>query len=266
MLLRSVLTKTLRDHWRALLGWSLGMGLLSVFELAVYPSIRDRAADMERLVAAYPEALKAMFGLSDFTSGAGFINAELFSLLVPLLLVGLGVGFGAAATAGEEERKTIDLLLANPISRRRVVVEKLLAIVIVLLALSLVVWAVLSVGAAILDMGVGPARLAAVTASVLLLGVCFASVAMLIGAATGHRSVAAGIAAVLAVGAYLVNALAPLAPGLEPWRWLSLFYHTVGYDPLRHGLALDHVLVLVGVAVLVTLAALVSFQRRDLRT
>jgi beta-exotoxin I transport system permease protein len=184
---------------------------------------------------------------------------------VPLLLVGLGVGFGATATAGEEERKTIDLLLANPISRRRVVVEKLLAIVVVLVALSMTVWAVLSVGAAILEMGVGPARLAAVTASVLLLGVCFASVAVAIGAATGRRSVAAGIAAVLAVGAYMVNALAPLAPGLEPWRWLSLFYHAVGYDPLRNGLALGHVLVLLGVSLVMLVAALVSFDRRDLR-
>ena len=265
MLLRNVLTKTVRDHWRALLGWGIGMGLLAVFELAVYPSIRDRAGDMERLVAAYPEALKAMFGLNDFTSGAGYISAELFSLVVPLLLVGLGVGFGAAATAGEEERKTIDLLLANPISRRRVVGEKLLAIVLVLVALSLVVWAVLSVGAAVLDMGVGPARLGAVTASVLLLGVCFASVAVAIGAATGRRSVAAGIAAVLAVGAYLVNALAPLAPGLQPWRWISLFYHAVGYDPLRNGLTLGHVLVLLGVSLVMLVAALVSFDRRDLR-
>jgi beta-exotoxin I transport system permease protein len=265
MLLRSILSKTVRDHWRALIGWSLGLALLSVFELAVYPSVRDRAADMERLIAAYPEALKAMFGLSDFTSGAGFINAELFSLMVPLLLLALGIAFGAAATAGEEERKTIDLLLANPIPRRRVVVEKLVAIIAVLAVLAGIAWATLSVGAAVLDMGVGPGALAAVTASALLLGICFATVAVAVGAATGRRAVAAAVASALAAGAYLLNALSPLVAGLKPWRWASLFYHYIGYDPLRQGLALDHVLVLVGVGVLMTAVAAVAFERRDLR-
>ncbi|MGH3372312.1 MAG: hypothetical protein ACRDPR_20185, partial [Nocardioidaceae bacterium] len=86
-MLRNVFTKTLRDHWRAIASWGLGLGLLTAFELAVYPSIRDRAEEMNRLVAAYPEALRAMFGLEDFTSGAGFLTAELFSLVVPLVMV-----------------------------------------------------------------------------------------------------------------------------------------------------------------------------------
>lgn len=85
------------------------------------------------------------------------------------------------------------------------------------------------------------------------------------GAATGRRAVAAGVAALVAVGAYLVNALAPLAPALASWRWLSLFYHYVGYDPLRHGLALEHVLVLVGVGVVMLVTAVIIFDRRDLR-
>ena len=48
--------------------------------------------------------------------------------MVPLLLLIAAIGAGARATAGEEERGTLDLLLANPISRRRLVLEKLAAL------------------------------------------------------------------------------------------------------------------------------------------
>ena len=48
--------------------------------------------------------------------------------MVPLLLLVAAIGAGARATAGEEERGTLDLLLANPLSRRRLIAEKVAAL------------------------------------------------------------------------------------------------------------------------------------------
>lgn len=265
-MLRNIFTKTLRDHWRAIAGWALGLGALAAFEVAVYPSIRDRAEDMNRLVAAYPEALKAMFDLQDFTSGAGFLAAELFSLVVPLVMLTIGISFGARATAGEEERKTIDLVLANPVPRRRLVTENLLALVVALAMVGLVLAAVLWVGATALDMGVGLGGVAAAVASATLLGLAFGALALAAGCVTGRRALAAAVAAALALVGWLVNSLAPLVEALEPWRKLTLFYQYFEHDPLRNGLDLGHAGVLVGVAAILSLAGLAAFQRRDLAT
>ena len=59
--------------------------------------------------------------------GAGVF--ELFSLMAPLLLIVFSIGAGASAIAGEEDRHTLELLLANPVSRCRIVLEKLAALV-----------------------------------------------------------------------------------------------------------------------------------------
>ena len=48
--------------------------------------------------------------------------------MVPLLLMIAAIGAGAGAIAGEEERGTLELLLANPLSRRRLVLEKTAAV------------------------------------------------------------------------------------------------------------------------------------------
>ena len=63
------------------------------------------------------EALKAFIAFGgdlDYVSGAGYLGSELFAFMVPLLLLIAAIGAGARAIAGEEERGTLDLLLANP--------------------------------------------------------------------------------------------------------------------------------------------------------
>ena len=95
------------------------------------------------MVDDYPDAFKAFFGLGDnvdYTSAIGYLNGELFSFMVPLLLLIAAIGAGARATAGEEERGTLELLLANPISRRRLVLDKLAALAAELCGLVLVLW------------------------------------------------------------------------------------------------------------------------------
>jgi ABC-2 type transport system permease protein len=263
---RSVFLKTLDDTRRALAWWSLGLIGMAAMMIAVYPTIRDNP-ELNKLVEDYPEALKAFIafgGEVDYTSGAGYLGSELFSFMVPLLLLVAAIGAGARATAGEEERGTLDLLLANPISRRRLVTEKLGALAAEIAALALVLWLSLLVGVEIVGMDVSAAHIAAATVSAALLGLAFGAIAVLVGAASGHRGMAIGVTAAGGVAAYLVSSLATLVDFLEPVRQLSPYYHYVASDPLRGGLVLDHALFLVALALVAGVLAIMIFDRRDL--
>ena len=122
-----VFAKTIRDHRRALTGWSLGMAALVLLYSSFYPSIKGNAA-LNQYFDSLPEAVRNMVGCVDFSSPTCYIQSEIFSIMGPLLLMILAIGAGARAIAGEEEAGTLDLLLANPIARRRVVLEKFGAI------------------------------------------------------------------------------------------------------------------------------------------
>ena len=263
---RNVFLETVLDARRALVWWSLGLIGMSTLMVAVYPTVRDNP-DLNKMVRDYPEALKAFIafgGELDYVSGAGYLGSELFAFMVPLLLLIAAIGAGARAIAGEEERGTLDLLLANPLSRRRLVLDKLAAIAVEVAALSIVLIAALVVGVAVVGMNVSAAHLAAATVSAALLAFAFGAIALMVGAYSGHRGVAIGLAAAGAVAAYLVNSLAAIVKSLEPARALSPFYHYAASDPLRHGLALDHVAFLVLVALAAAGLAIVAFERRDL--
>jgi ABC-2 type transport system permease protein len=186
--------------------------------------------------------------------------------MVPLLLLIAAIGAGARAIAGEEERGTLDLMLANPLSRRRLVVDKLAALTIEVVLLAVVLWLSLLVGVELVGMNVSAAHLAAATASAALLAIAFGAIALLLGAASGHRALAIGVTAAGAVAAYLVNSLAALVDFLEPVKSASPFYHYVASDPLRDGLALSHVAFLVGLALVAAVLAALAFDRRDLAT
>lgn len=265
-MLRSVLSKTLWDLRRSFFWWTLGLIGLVALMAAVFPTIRDNP-DMNRLVEQYPEALKAFIafgGAVDYTSGAGYLGSELFSFMIPLLFMVSAVGNGAGAIAGEEERGTLDLLLSNPVTRARVALEKLGAMVAELAGLGLVLWASLWLSEVVVGLDVSAEHLAAAAANAALLALAFGSIAFMLGAATGHRALAIGIATAGAVAAYLVNALASLVPALRVPQKLSPFYHYAAGDPLRQGLALGHSLVLVAIVAAAAVVGVVAFERRDL--
>jgi ABC-2 type transport system permease protein len=129
-----------------------------------------------------------------------------------------------------------------------------------------VLWLALWVGALLTNMDISAGHLAAATLSAVLLALAYGAIAILLGAATGRRTVAIGLTAAAAVAAYLVNGLAPLVDALDVVQKLSPFYHYAVGDPLRQGVSFVHMGVLVGIAVVATALAPWFFSRRDVAT
>ncbi|UJH70361.1 ABC transporter permease subunit [Ornithinimicrobium sp. INDO-MA30-4] len=74
---------------------------------------------------AFPEALNAFIGTD---APGGYVVNELFELMAPLAMVAFAVTGGAAAIAGEEQRGTMGMLIAQPLSRRHVLTSKALSV------------------------------------------------------------------------------------------------------------------------------------------
>ena len=262
--MRSLLSKTLYDQRRGLIGWGIGLAALVALMLAYYPTVRN-SPELNKFARELPQGVKALIGGTvEYTSPAGYLNGELFAFMLPLLFLVYGIGLGSRAIAGEEERRTIDLLLANPISRTRVVLEKAAAAGLGIALLGVTVVVVLLVGGRAAGMRIGVEKLVAAGVSVVLLGLLFGSLALMLSSATGARRSTRGIAAALGVAAYFLNALAPLASTLKPYRKLSPFYWYAGNEPLRHGLSAAHAGALLALTAVMVAAAVALFNRRDI--
>ena len=264
-MLCNVILKTLRDRRRSLLFWGLGMVALAVIMVAFFPVIRD-APFVSEYLESFPEEFMALFAgeITDYTSGEGFLNGELFFLMYPLLMLIYAIGFGSGAIASEEEKGTLDLLLSNPLNRWQLVLDKFIAMVICTLLVAAVFWAALAIGNVVVDMGLNLARLAAVCFSGFLLGITFGSIALAVGCARGKHGLSIGVGGALGVYAYLLNALAPLIGWLEPFQVASPFYYYIDANPLKNGLDPVHASVLIGLTAIFLVISMVTFERRDL--
>jgi ABC-2 type transport system permease protein len=177
-----------------------------------------------------------------------------------------GIATGARAIGGSEEEGEVELLLAHPITRRQLVVERFLGVVGLTTALGLVYAVLLFVlgpmfGA--LD-GLRPVRLAAACAGAIALGLVHAAVAFTTGAVTGRRSTAVAVATSVAGAGYVLHGLLAAAGAPEASRFASPWFWFLRRNMLVEGVdAVAFVLPLATVAVLFV-AAWAVFDRRDL--
>jgi ABC-2 type transport system permease protein len=264
MLLRNVFTKTIRDlRWPTF--WvSLGMGAMTGYFALLFPTY-SKIIDLNSILEKMGPAAKLMgASLGDASTLIGFLHIELFSMILPALIVAFAAGMASGFTAGEESRGTIDVLLSYPVSRTRLVLEKWLAMMIGCMVEAVVVWVFAIAGAAASGSELPGDRLAAALVMLVLLGLAFGAVALAISAGTGNRGAAIGIAVAVMVVMYLVDALANIIDGLNAIRPLSLFRYYMGADPLRNGLNLADAAVLAVIAVVGLALSIVLFERRDL--
>jgi beta-exotoxin I transport system permease protein len=264
----TIARRLLRDRRRGARWWALGTVFGVATVVALWPSVRGNA-DVENVVESLPASVRAIIGSHadiSLTSAPGYLQARLFSTLLPIVLLIYGIGLGAAAIGGAEEDGTLQLVVTAPVSRTRVAVERLAASLLLLVALAglgLVTTVVLGAPAGVLD-EVSVGRIALATAGVTALALLHAAVAYAAGAVTGRRTTAMAVASSVAVAGYLLNVLAasaePIRPAraLSPWWWF-LDRNLLTEQPTFLALGLPVLL-----SATLAIVAVIAFGRRDL--
>ena len=238
-----------------------------IFALGIWmgPMFNQLDESLKTLTEDLPESVLALIGNADESTPEGWLTGELYSMFVPILVITLAVAIGSRALGGEERTGSMGLLLACPVSRRRILLEKAAAMVLMVGLLGFFTWAGVGLGSWLGDLGVGVTGIAAITLLSTLLGLVFGALALVIGAATGRVPAAVYGAAGAAVAAYLANAMLPLSEGLADFAKASPFYYYLTGDPLSNGIDWSHAAVLAGLAAVLVALSVVLFERRDLR-
>jgi ABC-2 type transport system permease protein len=253
------------DNLRSLAGWSLGVIAYVLLIGAIFPAFAG-SGDLDKLIQDYPDALKSLFGITSggsLSSGAGFLDAELFSFMVPLLVLVLAIGTGARIFAGEEDAGRLELLLAYPIRRSRSVLAKAAAVAAEVAAVCLATALGIAIAQPAFDLGLSFGNVVEAVCGVALLGVFYGWLALSVGAATGNKALAAAASVGYAAAAYLVSGLHDLAGWLDPFRFLSPFWW-IGSSPLQSGTRGSGAVVVLLASAAVLAAGAVLVDRRDL--
>jgi ABC-2 type transport system permease protein len=255
------------DRRRSFMWWSFA-ALASMFHVAFYPSFRKNGSAIDQLYQQMPQSMRRMFGGGDgisFGSPAGFLHSEVFSTLLPIVLLIFAIGFGARALAGAEEDGTLEFTMANPVTRSRFALERYVAMAGMIFGLGGVYTLGLLALAppfGLLD-GVSIPKLIAACFAATCLALLHATIAFAVGGAWGGRARATSVAAGVAVLGYVIFGLVN-ANVARPLRFLSPFYWYLSRNVIVRGLPLEAVLIPLGLSLVLAAGAIWGFRHRDL--
>ncbi|WP_347352669.1 ABC transporter permease subunit [Intrasporangium sp.] len=252
----------LRLRRRMLLGTALGTAAYLLVVVAIYPSFKHDAT-LNALVMANPSAAAAFGVTGSITTPAGWLNANMYANFGPLLALLLTIGYGSAAIAGQDADGMLGLLATQPLSRARILAEKLGALLVCSAVVPAVSYVVCLAGPRF-GLVPGWGALVGVTIAMAVLAFDLGALALLVGALTGSRGTALGVASGLAAATYLVSSLAAVNDTVHRIRWLSPFYWSVGNGQLEGGVSVADLASLAGLGTVLSVACVVAFRRLDI--
>ena len=236
----------LRQGKTSALVWTASIGFLLAVCIFLFPEMKgqmDSVNDVFASMVSFSEA----FGMDRLNFGTliGFYAVECGNIL------GLGGAFYASLCAAgilskEEKNKTAEFLLTHPVSRKRIITEKLIAVLIQITAMDIIIYAVsvgsiAAIGEAIPWKEISLLHLAYYLLQIELAGICFGISAFFRKGSTG---IGLGIASMM----YFLNLIANIADIAEFLKYITPFGYCDGADIVSTG-KLDGVMVAVGAAI-----------------
>ena len=253
----------LRQGKTSLLIWTAAIGFLLAICIFLFPEMKgqmDSVSDMFSSMGSFTEA----FGMDRLNFGTliGFYAVECGNIL------GLGGAFYAALCAAgilskEEKDKTAEFLLTHPVSRKRIMTEKLIAVLVQITAMNIMIYAIsvgsiAVVGEAIPLKEISLLHLAYYLLQLELAGICFGISSFL---RKGSAGVGLGIAAMM----YFLNLIANIVDVAEFLKYITPFGYCEGADIVANG-RLDGVMVAVGAVIGLggIMAAYLKYTKKDI--
>jgi ABC-2 type transport system permease protein len=238
--------------------------LISKIELpALLQFLTGGLKDLERL-SGVP--------FQDVATPEGRIALGFVDPLVHLAVIVWAIGRGSDAVAGELERGTLEMLVAQPVRRLSIYLSKAVVAVVGLVVICIALWCGMAVGISLIvkeSDRVWPAMYVPPAINVFGLGFAVAGIAAFVSSLDRYRWRTIGIMGAFYAVAVVLKVIARMAPGWERLGYASVFWP---FEPQRMVANTDAAwplmweyntpLILVGIAGYV--AGAVIFCRRDL--
>lgn len=266
-----LIARTLKDNRVSLAIYILICTLFVWMMIAFFPTMLANAKELQEAFANYPKEFLEAFDISSmdtmFTNLEGFLAVEYYSIIWPIIIIILVLSYGSGAIAGEIDRGTIEVLLAQPISRARLYWTKYAAGVIIIAGL--VVLSNLSIipFASLYDVAYQWRSLLLVSVLGFLFSLALFSITMMFSALLSSKGKVASIGGGIVIVMYGLDLVSKFKESVENLKYLS-FFHYFDHNAalLDHHIAPLTLAVFLGVGVVCTLIGLATFIKRDIAT
>ncbi len=259
----TIVKHELRRGKTALIIWTAAISFMLALCVMIYPEMSTQMGEISAMFADMG-SFSAAFGMDRINFGEfiGFFGVECGNVL------GLGGAFfaaliGISALAKEEKEHTAEFLLTHPVSRGKIVAEKLCAVIVQIVILNLAVIAVTALSILAIGEDVPVKTLGLLFLAYFLMQLEVAGITFGISAFLRHGSLGVGLG--LAAMFYFLNIVANLTEKAKALKYITPFGYTEGADIIAEN-AINGGYLAVGLtmAVLGVALAFGKYRRKDI--
>jgi len=134
----NIFLREMKAHYRGLIGWSIGMILLVAAGMAKFSALSGNGQMANDIFKTFPKPVLAIMGIQGFDLNTVIGYFGVLFLYIVLTATIHAAMIGAEVISKEERDRTSEFLFPKPVSRVRVISEKLLAALVNIIILNIV--------------------------------------------------------------------------------------------------------------------------------
>ena len=134
----NIIFREIRAHYKGLIGWSAGMLFLVIAGMAKFSAIASGGQQAIQLFKTFPKPVLVIAGINGLDVGTAIGYFGVLYLYILLMATIHAAMIGAEIISKEERDRTSEFLYPKPISRSKIVTEKLIAAIINIIILNLI--------------------------------------------------------------------------------------------------------------------------------
>ena len=259
----TIFKQEIKSQRLSIIIWSLSIGLLVAICVLMYPDMESQMNDVNDMFSSMGN-FTAAFGMDQLNFGTlvGFYAVEGGNML------GIGGAFfaaiiGISSLMKEERERTAEFLMTHPVSRTKIITEKLISTFAIIIIMNVIVFICTIISIQMIDEEIFWKELILFHIAYLLMqfeiaGICFGISAFIKRAGMG---IGIGIAGLM----YLLNIIANISEDAEFLKYITPFGYTEGADIINNNeIYIEYLIPGMIIMVVCIVAAYAKYTKKDI--
>lgn len=261
----NIVKRELRSNLKSLIIWSVAIAFLVSVWMIEYGSFANNPA-IDDFMAALPQGLLSAMGMQDLmlNSLTGFIGT--IGLYMYLLLGIHATLLGSSIISKEERDKTAEYLFTLPVSRKRVILGKMISSVINLAALNMVTLLTMILSTMNYEKDPNFNSFMVLTfLAIFIIQMVFFSIGLLVSAVNKRYKKSGNISVSILMITFLISSLISMVDSVDFLKYLTPFkYFESSY--IQNQMSLEPIFIVLSVIIIVVgiTGTFILYPKRDL--
>jgi ABC-2 type transport system permease protein len=263
----NIFIREMKAHRKSLIIWCIAIVFTVISGMAKFTTASSSGVSYNKLMSQMPQSLRALLqvGSFDLSKVSGYYGM-LFVYILLMAAIHASM-LGANIISKEERDKTVEFLMAKPVSRSKIVTAKLSAAIV-----NIVIFNLVSLGSSIAvttnynSKGEPIERyIIMLMTGMFIIQILFLSMGTAIAAKSKNPKAAGTISTIILLATYLLSVIIDINSKLEGLKILTPFKYFNSYN-LMYGKGFSAVYIILSIILIIGFSALtyVFYEKRDL--